>query len=100
MAKQPIVVVLLLTVTSLAGLWVPASAQTPPAGYVDPELTPMSTHRMGLSRVIGVSSWFDLCVWQGSTSDRPGPVGTVSPADLFSQPRYAGASRLLDRRLS
>ena len=37
MAKQPIVVVLLLTVTSLAGLSVPASAQTPPAGYVDPE---------------------------------------------------------------
>ena len=39
MAKQPTVVVLLLTVVSLAALWVPATAQTPPPGYVDPEPT-------------------------------------------------------------
>ena len=35
--EKPIVVVLLLTVTALAALWVPASAQTATAGYVDPE---------------------------------------------------------------
>ena len=38
MAKQPTVVVLLLTVTSLAGLWVPATAQAQAQpGYLDPE---------------------------------------------------------------
>ncbi len=40
-----------------------------------------------------------VSVQRGSASDRPDPVGSASLAELFSQPRYAGAI-LLERRLS